>query len=210
VDIAAKGRSTLEKAALVESYLKRNYRYTLDLTWAPGPEPISTFLFNAKSGHCEYFASSMAILLRAAGVPTRLINGFLMGEYNPVGQDYIVRESDAHSWVEVYVPDRGWIELDPTPPALNNHEVNLSHQISHYLDAMELIWNSYVIVYDSGAQLQLFRSAQDGVQTAQFQLRQKSDQWLVKGQQWSDGFTAWLTRRVQTLRFRIVAFFTAL
>jgi transglutaminase-like putative cysteine protease len=209
-DITGNGKSTLESAALVETYLKRNYKYTLDLTWAPGPDPVSTFLFEAKSGHCEYFASSMAILLRAAGIPTRLINGFLMGEYNPVGQDYIVRESDAHSWVEVYAPDRGWIEFDPTPPDLSHHEVNLSQQISHYADAMELFWNSYVIVYDSGSQLQLFRSAQDGVQTAQFQLRQKSDQWMVKGQQFSDRFTAWLTHRVQTLRFRLVALVTVL
>jgi transglutaminase-like putative cysteine protease len=209
-DITGNGKSVIEKAALVETYLKRNYKYTLDLTWAPGLDPVSTFLFEAKSGHCEYFASSMAILLRAAGVPTRLINGFLMGEYNPVGQDYIVRESDAHSWVEVYVADRGWIEFDPTPPDLSHHEVNLAQQISHYVDAMELFWNSYVIVYDSGAQLQLFRSAQDGVQTAQFQLRQKSDQWMVKGQQFSDRFTAWLAHRVQTLRFRLVALVTAL
>jgi len=209
-EITGKGKSTVDKAMLVESYLKRNYKYTLDLTWAPGPEPVSTFLFEARSGHCEYFASSMALLLRAAGIPTRLVNGFLMGEYNPVGQDYIVRESDAHSWIEVYVSGRGWIEFDPTPPDLNHHEVSLSMQISHYLDAMELFWNSYVIVYDSGAQLQLFRSAQDGVQTAQLQLRQKSDQWMVKGQQFSDRFSAWLTHRVQTLRFRIVALVAAL
>ncbi len=115
-EITAKGKSTLEKAAMVETYLKRNYKYTLNLVWTPGPQPVSTFLFDAKSGHCEYFASSMVILLRTAGIPTRLINGFLMGEYNPVGQDFIVRESDAHSWVEVYVPARGWVEFDPTPP----------------------------------------------------------------------------------------------
>jgi hypothetical protein len=209
-DITQKGQSTLEKAALVETYLKRNYKYTLDLTWQPGPDPVSTFLFQAKSGHCEYFASSMALLLRAAGIPTRLINGFLMGEYNPVGQDYIVRESDAHSWVEVYVPGRGWIEFDPTPPDLSKHEVSLSQQISHYLDAMELVWNSYVIVYDSGAQLQLFRSAEDGVQTAQFQLHEKYDHWIVKGQEFSDRFTAWLSHRVQTLRFRLVTLVTVL
>jgi Transglutaminase-like superfamily/TgpA N-terminal domain/Domain of unknown function (DUF4129) len=209
-DITGKGKSTLEKAALVEAYLKRNYKYTLDLTWAPGPDPVSTFLFDAKSGHCEYFASSMALLLRAAGIPTRLINGFLMGEYNPVGQDYIVRESDAHSWVEVYVADRGWIEFDPTPPDLSHHEGGLSQQISHYLDAMGMVWNSYVIVYDSGAQLQLFRSAEDGVQTAQFQLRRKYEDWIVKGQQFSDRFTAWLAHRVQTLRFRLVTLVTVL
>lgn len=209
-EITAKGKSTLEKAAMVETYLKRNYKYSLNLVWTPGPQPVSTFLFDAKSGHCEYFASSMVILLRAAGIPTRLINGFLMGEYNPVGQDFIVRESDAHSWVEVYVPGRGWVEFDPTPPDLGNHEVDLAMQVSHYFDAMELFWNSYVIVYDSGAQLQLFRSAQDGVQSSQVLLRHKSEQWLIQGQQLSDRLSAWLTRRIETLRFQLVALFTAI
>jgi hypothetical protein len=132
----------------------------------------------------------MAILLRAAGIPTRLINGFLLGEYNPVGSDYIIRESDAHSWVEVYVPGRGWMEFDPTPPDPNHHDVNFAMQLSQYMDAMELYWNSYVIVYDSGAQLQLFRSAQDGVQSAQISLRNRSDRWAAQGQRLSDRFSA--------------------
>src|SRR5882672_6944596 len=117
----------------------------------------------------------MAILLRAAGVPTRLVNGFLMGEYNPVSGDYIVRESDAHSWVEVYVPGRGWLEFDPTPADLNHSEVTLATQVSHYVDAIEQVWNSYIIVYDFNAQVSLFRSAGDRVQTAQSTLREKSE-----------------------------------
>jgi protein-glutamine gamma-glutamyltransferase len=173
----------------------------LDLTWRPGLQPISTFLFGAKSGHCEYFASAMALLLRAAGVPTRLVNGFLMGEYNPVGQDYIVRESDAHSWIEAYIPGRGWTEFDPTPPDPNHHDMDLAQQISQYFDAMELFWNSSVIVYDSRDQLQLFRSAQDRVQTIQAALRHKSDQWLVKGQKLSDRSAARMTNLAETAGF---------
>jgi len=206
-DITTRGKSTIEKASLVESYLKKNYKYTLNLTWAPGPQPVTTFLFQSKSGHCEYFASAMAILLRAAGIPTRLVNGFLMGEYNPVGQDYIVRESDAHTWIEVYVPGRGWVEFDPTPPDPNQKELSLARQFSHYLDAMELFWNSKVIVYDSGAQLQLFRSAQDQVQSIQAALRQKGDQWIVQGQQFSDRSAARMTHLVQNSVFRVLALF---
>jgi transglutaminase-like putative cysteine protease len=204
-DITAKGKSTLDKASLVESYLKKNYKYTLNLTWEPGPQPVNTFLFESKSGHCEYFASSMALLLRAAGIPTRLINGFLMGEYNPVGQDYIVRESDAHSWIEVYVPDRGWIEFDPTPPDPNHHDMSLALQISQYFDAMELFWNSYILVYDSGAQLQLFRSAQDRVQSVQATLRHTSDQWVDRGQRFSDRSAALITVLAQTPGFWALA-----
>jgi hypothetical protein len=190
IQITDKGASTAEKASLVESYLRRNYKYTLNLNWDPGDQPISTFLFTAKEGHCEYFASSMAILLRAAGIPTRLVNGFQMGEYNPVGNDYIVRQSDAHSWVEVYVPGRGWLEFDPTPPDPNQKEMNLAVQLSQYVDAAELYWSSYILVYDSGSQTQLFRSAQERAQLIQMEFRDKSDRWIDRGQMFSDRVAA--------------------
>lgn len=201
--ITARGRTAFEKASLVESYLKRNYKYTLNLTWDPGSQPISTFLFEAKSGHCEYFASSMAILLRSAGIPTRLINGFQMGEYNPVSGDYIIRESDAHSWIEAYVPGRGWTEFDPTPPDPNHREMSLGLQISQYFDAMELFWNSYVLVYDIGSQSQLFRNAQESVQSMQFKMRTKTDEWVVQGQELSDNIASYLGRIFQAVWFWI-------
>ena len=201
--IIAKGTSTFDKASMVEGYLKRNYKYTLNLTWNPGSQPISTFLFDAKSGHCEYFASSMAILLRAAGIPTRLVNGFQMGEYNPVGGDYIVRESDAHSWIEVYLPGRGWREFDPTPPDPNYREMSLALQISQYFDALELFWNSYILVYDTGSQLQLFHSAQESAQSMQLAMRRKADKWVVQGQQLSDHIAGYLGQLLQTVWFWI-------
>jgi len=199
--ITQRGTSIIEKATLVEGYLKKNYRYTLNLSWPPGPQPIATFLFDAKAGHCEYFASSMAILLRTVGVPTRIVNGFLMGEYNPVGGDYIVRQSDAHSWVEVYIPGHGWLEFDPTPPDPNHHDIDLAMQISHYIDAMQLFWNSYILSYDSGAQLQLFRSAQDSVQSVQSSIRQKSDQWVIRSMKLSDRFASIVRRWVENRWF---------
>jgi transglutaminase-like putative cysteine protease len=204
-DITSRGNSTIEKASLVEGYLKRSYTYTLELTWEPGSQPLSTFLFEAKSGHCEYFASSMAVLLRAAGIPTRLVNGFLMGEYNPVGGDYIIRQSDAHSWVEVYAPDRGWIEFDPTPPDPNQLEMSLARQISHYLDAMEFYWNSYILIYDTGSQMQVFRSAQDSVHSAQAAMRDKSNRWAAWGQDLSDRFSAYLHKLVESVWFWTMA-----
>lgn len=199
--ITANGSSATEKASLVEGYLKRHYDYTLNLTWTPGPQPISTFLFSAKAGHCEYFASSMAILLRSVGIPTRLVNGFLMGEYNPVGGDYIIRESDAHSWVEVYAPGRGWTEFDPTPPDPNHRDLDLAAQISHYVDAMELFWNSYILIYDSGSQLQLFRGAQDRVQSIQTSVGRKSGLWVLRAQMLSDRLSARIRQLVESSRF---------
>src|SRR6185436_13828106 len=113
------------KAVRVEGYLRGKFEYTLSLTWDPGKQPLSTFLFQQKKGHCEYFASAMAVLLRSVDVPTRLVNGFLMGEYNPIGDAYIVRESDAHSWVEVYLPGAGWTEFDPTPGSSTQPDAGL-------------------------------------------------------------------------------------
>jgi hypothetical protein len=195
---------------MVEGYLKRNYKYTLNLTWTPGSQPVSTFLFDAKSGHCEYFASSMAILLRAAGIPTRLVNGFQMGEYNPVGADYIVRESDAHSWIEVYVPGRGWMEFDPTPPDPNHPEISLATQISQYFDAVELFWNSYILVYDTGSQMQLFRSAQESAQSIQAAMRAKFDKGVVRGQELSDRIAEYLGYLFQIVWFWIAVTFAAI
>jgi hypothetical protein len=189
LDITQRGSSIREKASLVEAHLKRNYRYTLDLTWKAGNQPVTTFLFEAKAGHCEYFASAMAILLRSAGIPTRIVNGFLMGEYNPVGDDYIIRQSDAHSWVEVYIPGSGWTEFDPTPPDPNRKEPGFTTQFAHYVDAMQLFWNAYVLTYDTGSQMQLFRSAQESVENFQEGVQNGSYGWQMRIQKISDKFT---------------------
>src|SRR5262249_23695685 len=106
-----------DKAAALENFLKTKYSYTLDLTGNPGKDPLAHFLFETRAGHCEYFASAMTVMLRMLGIPAREVNGFLPGEYNDLGGDYIVRASDAHSWVEVYFAGNGWIVFDPTPAA---------------------------------------------------------------------------------------------
>jgi len=199
--VTADGASVLEKASLLESYLKRENVYSLDLTWEPGDQPLSTFLFEAKSGHCEYFASSMAIMLRAVGVTTRMVNGFLSGEYNTIGESYIVRQSDAHSWVEAYVPGLGWMEFDPTPPDPNRAELSMAVLISHYFDAAELFWNSYILAYDSGTQLQFFTSAQEAIRTAQRAMSRRSDRWVVETQVISDRMSVQLRKVVETRWF---------
>ncbi len=185
-EITRIGTTPYEKASLIESYLRRNYRYTLNLTWTPGPQPLPMFLFDAKTGHCEYFASAMAILARAAGIPTRLVNGFQMGEFNPVGSDYIVRESDAHSWIEAYIPGRGWTEFDATPPDLRPAATDIAAQLGHYADAMELLWSSYILVYDTDSQSQLFRSAQEQLQNLQSGFRSGVDRWSTQAKRFGD------------------------
>jgi protein-glutamine gamma-glutamyltransferase len=191
-------QTPLEKAVRVETYLRRNYNYTLTLTWDPGKEPLSAFLFRAKSGHCEYFASAMAVLLREAGVPTRLVNGFLMGEYNPVGDAYIVRQSDAHSWVEVYLPGTGWMEFDPTPAGANDPDAGLMAQLEHYADALGLFWSAYILTYDTDSQALLFRSAQESVENLQRGFQGRRDRWALATHRLASQFYGRLWQAIDT------------
>jgi hypothetical protein len=98
-------------------HLQNGYRYTL----APGAfrtgDPLAEFLFEKKAGYCEYFASAAVVLLRLQGVPARYVKGLAVGPHTDQGGGlHVVRESDAHAWIEAFVPGRGWIEADPTPP----------------------------------------------------------------------------------------------
>lgn len=198
LQITSTKKSVANKARLVELYLKKNYKYTLMLTWTPGKAPLSTFLFKEKAGHCEYFASSMAVLLRAAGIPTRLVNGFLMGEYNPASDAYIVRQSDAHSWVEVFLPETGWTEFDPTPGDANHHDNSLLVQLRNYADAVGLFWNTYVLTYDTDSQAQLFKSAQDTVRNFQRSMQSRTEKLAVATQGFADGLSRYIRRLLFT------------
>ena len=150
--ITATADNPFDKAVVLESYLRRNFGYTLNLSGKPGADPLAQFLFVTKAGHCEYFASAMAVMLRTLGIPSREVNGFLPGEFNDLAGDYIVRASDAHSWVEAYFPDSGWITFDPTP-ASTGSEAGLFSRLNLYLDWMQLTWNEWVINYDFAHQL---------------------------------------------------------
>jgi transglutaminase-like putative cysteine protease len=152
--IIAGARTPYDKAAAIENYLHANYGYTLDLRGDPGADPLAYFLFQRRAGHCEYFATAMAVLLRVTGVPARYVTGFLPGEYNDVGGDYIVRASDAHSWVEVYFPSYGWIPFDPTPPGEPRSHGPMD-RVSLYFDWLQYNWGEWVVNYDYGHQLTL-------------------------------------------------------
>ena len=106
-----------QRARRLESHLIDNYTYTLDFVGRSPDNPIEDFLFRYRSGQCEYFASSMVLMLRSQGIPARLVTGFLGGEYNPFEGYYIVRDNNAHAWVEAYLAGAGWRIFDPTPPA---------------------------------------------------------------------------------------------
>jgi len=150
-----------DKAIAVRDYLRANFGYTLEMK-AGGDEPLADFLFNVREGHCEYFATAMAVMLRTQGVATRVVNGFHGGDYNSASGVTVVRELNAHSWVEVYFPkDDQWVTFDPTPTAgrnLGGTGFNgLSGQISKYLDALETVWIQYFVAFDSNGQAAISR-----------------------------------------------------
>jgi hypothetical protein len=113
--ITGTAKTNYEKADALEKYLLTHFTYTLQLSRTTPRDPIAEFLFIRKQGHCEYFASSMAVMLRTLGIPARVVNGFRGAEFNSLTSQYLVRESDAHSWVEAYFPGKGWVTFDPTP-----------------------------------------------------------------------------------------------
>jgi hypothetical protein len=146
-----------DKAKAIETYLKTQFQYTLDIK-AGSKDPLAEFLFDLKEGHCEYFASAMVIMLRTLDIPARIVNGFQMGEHNELNNYYTVRESDAHSWVEVYFPHfDAWIEFDPTPSAgINDYSKGgVVARMRRYADALEVFWLDYVVTLDRDQQASL-------------------------------------------------------
>jgi transglutaminase-like putative cysteine protease len=153
-DLAAGATNPYETVRRVEAYLVENMRYSLDLRRESDLDPLDEFLFQRKTGNCEFFAASLAILLRAAGIPARVVNGFQRGEWNEVGQYFAVRQRDAHSWVEVFFPRVGWVTFDPSPrAAFEAQTFGTSGWIGKYLDALRMRWNRYVIDYNIGDQV---------------------------------------------------------
>ncbi|MGC1373727.1 MAG: transglutaminase domain-containing protein, partial [Candidatus Sulfotelmatobacter sp.] len=186
-----------DRAVAIERYLKTHYGYTLQLLRSPVADPLANFLFVRRQGHCEYFASSMAMMLRTLGIPSRVVNGFRSSEFNDITGQYMVRAKDAHAWVEAYFPGYGWITFDPTPgggitPAQSWGRAAL------YLDAAASFWREWVVSYDSSHQYLLSRSVAIGTRTNLDRMRIKARlfylrllNWARKGQRGVGGMHAW-------------------
>ena len=138
-----------EQAQRIEQYLSRNYTYTLDLVGIQQENPVDDFLFRSRRGHCEYFASSMVLMLRSLGIPARFTTGYLGGDYNPLEGYFVVRQSDSHAWVEAYLPDLGWTTFDPTPPGgrPTTRSSGWSHLFSQAYDYVIFRWDRYILTY---------------------------------------------------------------
>ena len=122
LQVTAGAATPYDKAKAIEAYLRSNYHYTLTPPKAPaGVDPLDYFLFETKQGYCEFFASAMGDMLRSLGIPTRLVNGFGPGLYDSKTNAWVVRDEDAHTWVESYFPGYGWITFEPTPDTLGGY-----------------------------------------------------------------------------------------
>jgi hypothetical protein len=166
-DVTAGSRDPWEAALRLSHFLSTRYRYTLALKQTTALEPLEEFLFVRRSGNCEYFAAALAVMLRTLDIPARVVGGFQRGEWNPYGRYFMVRFSDAHSWVEAYFDGLGWVTLDPSPRA--DAEAALRPgAMALYLDALRMRWYRYVINWS--LQDQVFVAAAVQRQADEFRL----------------------------------------
>ena len=157
-EITAPAPSNYDKAVALEQYLSTHFGYTLELPRTLPRDPLANFLFERKRGHCEYFASSMAVMLRSLHIPSRIVTGFRGGEFNDLTGQYVVRASDAHSWVEAYFPGSGWVTFDPTPAGSLATRTGWS-RMQLYMDAAASFWREWIINYDVSHQQTLGKDA---------------------------------------------------
>jgi transglutaminase-like putative cysteine protease len=150
------------KARRIEERLRRDFTYDLRSPSQGKAQPVDDFLFESKRGHCEFFSTAMALMLRAVGVPSRNVTGFVGGTWNRFGRYYAVREGDAHSWVEAYIDSPlhpGWRTFDPTPAngAQPMEPPNGAYYyVRDFVEALSQRWNTYVVGYDLRRQVRLF------------------------------------------------------
>ena len=153
-----------ERLNRVETWFTRQgFRYATS-GLAVSTDPVDTFLFEKRIGHCEFYASSFATLLRLAGVPARLVGGYYGGDYNDVGGYYAVTEDRAHVWVEAFVEGRGWVRVDPSSFSSNFDRTASSSRgvvtkVAALLDSFTWYWNQAVITYDLQKQIDIVRRA---------------------------------------------------
>jgi protein-glutamine gamma-glutamyltransferase len=146
--LTAGATTDIARARAIERRLRSDYTYSLDMPLSEPADPLSDFLFTRRRGYCEYFASSMAVMLRSIGIPARLATGFQSGIYNSLTGFWVVRASDAHAWVEAWLPGRGWTTFDPTPADPNGHPFGLMSKLDLYFDAAGAFWQEWVVGYD--------------------------------------------------------------
>lgn len=166
--IAVRSQASSDSGRLerIETYFRNGgFRYSRH-GLPTGERALETFLFETRQGHCEFFASSFALLLRSAGIPARVVGGYLGGDYSELGGYYLVSEDMAHVWVEAFLEGKGWVRIDPSGYAQNADAVwsvarqpGLKRRVRLLLDSLDHSWNRTVITYDFERQADAVRLA---------------------------------------------------
>ncbi len=152
-DLTKNSKTDQEKANALFAHFSKGFTYSLEMKETKRAY-LDEFLFHRKAGHCEYFATALTILLRQSGIPSRIVNGFMGVEWNEMGEYMIVRQTHAHSWVEAFLPEKGWVTFDPTPPDPLGAAQSPS-RFSLYMDLLRLNWQRYVVKYNLSDQTRM-------------------------------------------------------
>lgn len=181
----------LEIARNIETYLQREFAYTLDLTDTrrvnDDEDPLVGFLYDFQRGHCEYFAGAMALMCQDLGMQARVVIGFKTDEFNELGGYYLVRQSHAHAWVEVLGHDGIWHTFDPTSANDPRFAGGSStwQRVKHLIDYLEHKWASSVVAYDSDSRANLIT-----------RVDQQLTETVISGNQWFHNLKSWLDEKL--------------
>ncbi len=159
-EITKTAKTSFDCARTIEAYLQTNFTYQIDVQIRDPVHLLEEFLFTQRSGNCEYFATAMVYMLRTLGIPARIVIGYYSSEWNDYGDYFVVRQENAHSWVEVWFDNFGWMTFDPTPPTVVGTHIApmpLIRQIVWFFDYLGFYWYRYVIDYDFRDQRTLTR-----------------------------------------------------
>ena len=156
------GATPLDRVLLLQDRLRNTFAYSLDQEPSRYPDPLLAFLDEVQEGHCEYFASGLAVMLRTMDIPARLVNGFAGAEWNPVGGYWVIRQLHAHSWVEVWFPEDGWIIFDPTPSTPGTLDgqarLSLTGALRAWADVGRVTWGRVMLDYGLDTQVRGLRA----------------------------------------------------
>ncbi len=164
-----------DRITRIKEHLLQNYRYSLDVGSPVLVRPLDEFLFQRKTGYCEHYATAMVIMLRIAGIPARLVTGFLATEWNDFGNYFTVRQQDAHAWVEVFFPLSGWITVDPTPTAGGVPSDLWWVSFGRMMDSVRLRWDRFFVQYSGSDQMAVVQGIRESGDT----LRSKFSESLI-------------------------------
>jgi len=175
--IVREATTRYDRIRAIRDHLLRTYRYSLDVETTTSLHPVEDFLFTSKMGYCEHYATAMVVMLRAVGIPARLVTGFLATEWNDFGGYFTVRQRDAHAWVEAYFPQSGWITFDPTPASGTAAARSTWDTFFRVSESLRLYWDRLVIRYSTRDQVAIIHGIREGSDAVRGHL----SQWMVTG-----------------------------